>query len=617
MRADKWFSVGLASFISKESSIMNHPAGLDTAAVDRTGPSSHYSRLIEQARKEHSRICVVAHPCDDVSLGAALQARAQGLFEIVLVGPQARLHSVAAEHGLSLEGVTLIDTPHSHASAERAVEEVLAGRAQLLMKGSLHTDELIQAVLCTQGKGLRTGRRLSHVFIMDVPSYSEPLFVTDGAINIFPDLSTKADIVQNAIDLHHGLGLGEPLVAILSAVEQGIVSPVAGKAQILVAPDLEAGNMLAKNLTFLSGAQAAGIVMGARVPIILTSRADSAQTRMASCAVASIYAGYLERSSSLKFHMYKVQPGDQLDFEFGGQVSGIGSSQPAFKVKDAQGQSMVKQDLDGEQAKDLHTAQALVARWLLEHVDGRPIAVGHRIVHGGARYDSSVPLTPQVLEYLDSLSPLAPLHQQNNLAPVRVIFEHYPEIFQVACLDTAFHQGHAPHLQHFALPGRFFEQGVRRYGFHGLSYHYISQHLRREMPELADGRVVVAHLGSGASACALKEGRSVHTTMGFTALDGLPMGTRPGRLDAGVVLWMLEQGMEHDEIQSVLYTQSGIARHLEWMGVEIDPARNQAGETVISTDSSPVRVLVIPTNEELIIAEQSLALVRAKQQARD
>lgn len=383
-------------------------------------------------------------------------------------------------------------------------------------------------------------------------------------------------------------------------------------------------------------------------------------------------------SSSLKFHMYKVQSGDQLDFEFGGQVSGIGSSQPAFKVKDAQGQSMVKQDLDGEQAKDLHTAQALVARWLLEHVDGRPIAVGHRIVHGGARYDSSVPLTPQVLEYLDSLSPLAPLHQQNNLAPVRVIFEHYPEIFQVACLDTAFHQGHVPYLQHFALPERFFEQGVRRYGFHGLSYHYISQHLRREMPELVDGRVVVAHLGSGASACALKEGRSVHTTMGFTALDGLPMGTRPGRLDAGVVLWMLEQGMEHDEIQSVLYTQSGlkglsgdqadmraleasddpraklaveyfcyhtaenlaglcvalkgldtlvftagigehspsiragIARHLEWMGVEIDPVRNQAGETVISTGDSRVKVLVIPTNEERVIAEQSLALVRKK-----
>src|SRR5690606_41144658 len=150
---------------------MNHPAGLSATAeaADCPAPSSLYSRLIEQARREPERICVVAHPCDDVSLGAALQARAQGLFDIVLVGPQARLHAVAAQHGLSLEGITLIDTPHSHASAERAVQEVLAGRAQLLMKGGLHTDEPIQAVLCTGGKGLRTGRRLSHVFSMDVP----------------------------------------------------------------------------------------------------------------------------------------------------------------------------------------------------------------------------------------------------------------------------------------------------------------------------------------------------------------------------------------------------------------------------------------------------------------
>ncbi len=322
-------------------------AGLDPmpSAADDAAVSSHYARLIQHARQEPTRTCVVAHPCDDVSLGAALQAREQGLFDIVLVGPQTRLHAVAAEHGLSLEGITLIDTPHSHASAETAVGEVLAGRAQLLMKGSLHTDELIHAVLCTQGKGLRTGRRLSHVFIMDVPRYPYPLFVTDAAINIFPDLTTKADIVQNAIDLHHGLGLGEPRVALLSAVEQvtekipstleaaalckmadrgqitggvldgplaldnaispeaarikGIVSPVAGRAQIVVTPDLEAGNMLAKNLTFLSGAHAAGIVMGARVPIILTSRADSTQTRLASCAVASVYAGYLERRAGL------------------------------------------------------------------------------------------------------------------------------------------------------------------------------------------------------------------------------------------------------------------------------------------------------------------------------
>src|SRR5690606_30760507 len=219
---------------------------------------------------------------------------------------------------------------------------------------------------------------------------------------------------------------------------------------------------------------------------------------------------------------------------------------------------MVKQDLDGEQAKDLHTAQALVARWLLEHVDGRPIAVGHRIVHGGARYDSSVPLTPQVLEYLDSLSPLAPLHQQNNLAPVRVIFEHWPEIRQVACFDTAFHRTQSPVVERFALPNEYYERGVRRYGFHGLSYQYIAGRLRETMPEVAAGRVIAAHLGSGASACAMVDGVSRETTMGFTALDGLPMGTRPGRLHAGVVLWMLEQGMNHDEIQDLLYNHSGM-----------------------------------------------------------
>ncbi|MGE8547760.1 MAG: acetate/propionate family kinase [Alcaligenes sp.] len=382
-------------------------------------------------------------------------------------------------------------------------------------------------------------------------------------------------------------------------------------------------------------------------------------------------------SSSLKFHMYAVVEDDRLAFQYGGQVSGIGGAMPAFKVDDEHGRPMERQSLEAGQARDLHSAQAVVADWLLARLDREPIAVGHRIVHGGPRYDRSVALTPEVLDYLDSLSPLAPLHQQNNLAPVRVIFERWPEIFQVACLDTAFHQGQAPQVRHFALPERFYRQGVRRYGFHGLSYHYISERLRSHWPELARGRVLVAHLGSGASACALKEGRSVETTMGFTALDGLPMGTRPGRLDAGVVLWMMEQGMDHDAIQSLLYTESGlkglsgisadmrvlqdsddprarlaveyfcyraaeslaglcvslqgldtlvftagigehsapvrarIAQHLAWLGVEVDEARNQAGEAVISTDASPVRVMVIPTNEERIIAEQSLALVRS------
>ncbi|MDQ1077886.1 phosphate acetyltransferase [Pseudoroseomonas cervicalis] len=232
----------------------------------------------------------------------------------------------------------MIDTPHSHASAARAVALVREGRAELLMKGSLHTDELMSAVVAREA-GLRTERRISHVFIMDVPSYPEPLFITDAAINIQPDLATKADIIRNAIDLHHGLGLGTPRVAILSAVEtvnprlpgtldaaalckmadrgqiqggvldgplaldnaispaaariKGIASEVAGRAQMLVVPDLEAGNMLAKNLSFLSGADAAGIVLGARVPIVLTSRADNQRTRLASCAVAALYARHL------------------------------------------------------------------------------------------------------------------------------------------------------------------------------------------------------------------------------------------------------------------------------------------------------------------------------------
>jgi len=300
--------------------------------------SIRYQKLIEAARKLEPRICAVAHPCDLASLSAAVEAARLGLFIPLLVGPKSRIESLAQTHDLDISPFQVIDTAHSHASADRAVECVLQGRASLLMKGSLHTDELMHAVLEHQG-GLRTERRVSHVFIMDVPSYDELLFITDAAINIAPSLETKADIVQNAVDLHLGLDLGTPRVAILSAVEQvtskipstieaaalckmaergqirgglldgplaldnainpeaarvkGIQSEVAGRAQVLVVPDLEAGNMLAKNLTFLAGASAAGIVLGARVPIILTSRADSENTKLASCAVAAIYAQHL------------------------------------------------------------------------------------------------------------------------------------------------------------------------------------------------------------------------------------------------------------------------------------------------------------------------------------
>jgi len=275
----------------------------------------------------------VVHPCDVPSLEAAVRAAAAGLIAPVLVGPQARIRATAAGARLDLGGLPVVDTPHSHASAECAVALVREGRAAALMKGSLHTDELMGAVV-DKATGLRTARRLSHVFVMDVPTYAKLLMITDAAVNILPSLDTKADIVANAIDLALALGVVRPKVAILSAVEtvtaklpstieaaalckmaergqilggvldgplafdnainreaartKGITSEVAGDADILVVPDLEAGNMLAKTLTFLGGADAGGVVMGARVPIILTSRADSLVARLASCAIAGL-----------------------------------------------------------------------------------------------------------------------------------------------------------------------------------------------------------------------------------------------------------------------------------------------------------------------------------------
>ena len=277
----------------------------------------------------------VAHPCDAVSLQAAVEAAARGLITPILVGPEAKIHAAAQAAGVDISGFRLEPTPHSHAAAARAVALVRSGAAQLLMKGSLHTDELMHEVMAPD-TGLQTGRRISHVYIMDVPRYPRPLMITDAAINIAPSLEDKRDIVQNAIDLAHVLGLPAPRVAILSAVEtvtsklqstldaaalckmadrgqitgglldgplafdnaispeaaadKGIVSPVAGQADILVAPDLVAGNILAKQLTFLAGADAAGVVVGARVPIILTSRADSEEARIGSCAVAVLMA---------------------------------------------------------------------------------------------------------------------------------------------------------------------------------------------------------------------------------------------------------------------------------------------------------------------------------------
>jgi phosphate acetyltransferase len=303
-----------------------------------------YERLIARAKQAAPATTLVVHPCDETSLRGATEAAEAGIITPILVGPAAKIAATARQHDVDIGRFEVVDAAHSEDAAAKAVQLIHEAKGELLMKGSLHTDELMRAVAASK-TGLRTARRISHVFVMDVPTYTETLFITDAAINIFPDLDAKRDIIQNAIDLFTQTGLGTPRVAILSAVEtvtskipstieaaalckmaergqitggvldgplafdnaidpeaariKGIQSPVAGRAQILVVPDLEAGNMLAKNLSFLAQADAAGIVLGARVPIILTSRADSVRTRMASCAVAALYADARRRAAVL------------------------------------------------------------------------------------------------------------------------------------------------------------------------------------------------------------------------------------------------------------------------------------------------------------------------------
>jgi phosphate acetyltransferase len=303
-----------------------------------------YELLIARCKSLPPTPTAVAHPCDQSSLQAVVDAARAGLIAPILVGPRARIEAVATKHSIDIGKLEIVDAPHSEASAAAAVALVREGRAEALMKGSLHTDELMGAVV-RRDTGLRTARRISHCFIMDVPGHAEPLIITDAAVNIAPSLKEKVDIVQNAIDLAHDLGAKEVRVAILSAMEtvnpdvpstleaaalckmadrkqitgalldgplaldnaislqaaqiKNIDSPVAGRANVLVVPDLEAGNMLAKSLSFLAGADAAGIVLGARVPIILTSRADAVTTRLASCAVAAL-AAYARRANSSK-----------------------------------------------------------------------------------------------------------------------------------------------------------------------------------------------------------------------------------------------------------------------------------------------------------------------------
>jgi len=313
-----------------------------TAVTGETRPSK-YDRLIAAAKAVPTVTTIVVHPCDETSLRGAVDAAEAGIIRPVLVGPASKIASTAARHNINISGYEIVDAAHSEEAAAKGVELIHAAKGEILMKGSLHTDELMRSVTA-KATGLRTDRRISHVFVMDVPTYAETIFITDAAINIFPDLDGKRDIIQNAIDLFTHTGFGAlPRVAILSAVEtvtskipstieaaalckmadrgqitgglldgplafdnavdveaariKGIKSEVAGRAQILVVPDLEAGNMLAKNLSYLAKADSAGIVLGARVPVVLTSRADSPRARMASCAIAALYADARRRRS--------------------------------------------------------------------------------------------------------------------------------------------------------------------------------------------------------------------------------------------------------------------------------------------------------------------------------
>ncbi|MQT47882.1 MULTISPECIES: bifunctional enoyl-CoA hydratase/phosphate acetyltransferase [Pseudomonas] len=318
---------------------------LDSATLPEVrlvaGSGEGLERLLDHVRPLGPVCTAVVHPCDALSLSAALDAHRAGLIEAVLVAPRTRLQAVAAEAGLDLTGIAIEDVPHSHAAAERAAAMAGKGEVQALMKGSLHTDELMAAVLATAA-GLRTKRRISHCFLMQTPTYPRPFIITDAAVNIAPGLEAKADIIRNAIDLAHAIGVEQPRVAILAAVEtinpampatldaaalckmadrgqitgglldgplafdnavspaaariKGIESPVAGQADILVVPDLESGNMLAKQIEFMGHGASAGIVLGAKVPIVLTSRADSRENRIASCAIAVLLAHHYQNS---------------------------------------------------------------------------------------------------------------------------------------------------------------------------------------------------------------------------------------------------------------------------------------------------------------------------------
>jgi acetate kinase len=282
-------------------------------------------------------------------------------------------------------------------------------------------------------------------------------------------------------------------------------------------------------------------------------------------------------SSSLKFQVFGIARPGTLKRLVKGQLDGIGT-QPRLRVKGSDDAILMDRTYAPEAVGDVSAAIGVAAAWLKDTQNLAPIAIGHRVVHGGPDYGRPVLVDEQVLADLARLTSLAPLHQPHNLAPIGTLLARFPKLPQVACFDTAFHRGHDPVVDHYAIPERFYAQGVRRYGFHGLSYEYVAERLREVAPAGAVGRTIIAHLGSGASMCAVLEGKSVDSTLGFTALDGLPMGTRPGQLDPGVLLHLMsEEGMTVAEVQNFLYRECGLkglsggSNDVRWLETSTDP----------------------------------------------
>jgi acetate kinase len=384
-------------------------------------------------------------------------------------------------------------------------------------------------------------------------------------------------------------------------------------------------------------------------------------------------------SSSVKFQVFAVDGDGRLQRQIKGQMDGIGS-RPRLRAIGVNGEPLADLVYAVEAVQDVPAALMTTGDWLRSELGVNPLAVGHRVVHGGPDYDRPVFADQAVVTRLERFTPLAPLHQPHNLAPVRTLMNKFPTLPQVLCFDTAFHRDHDPLADHYAIPRQLHAEGVRRYGFHGLSYEYIAKTLPEVVPDIAGGRVVVAHLGSGASMCGIKGGHSVESTMGFSALDGLAMGTRPGQIDPGVLLYLIsEKGMSASNVQNFLYRECGlkglsgvsndmrdletskdphaafavdyfvyraglsvgmlaaamqgidafvftagigensigirarIAEKLAWLGVTLDPDANSKHALRISTADSQIPVYVVPTDEELMIAQHTLSMLRDRQ----